>query len=78
MAALDDLPDGVFVVVPAWGEHAYLVRGDCLLAWSPGAYGERRQRPKGEAVRVLTPKSTVETIQAGYVPEIHLSTVAFG
>ena len=74
-ASLDDLPDGVIVVVAAWGEHAYLVRGDYLLAWSPGGYGERRRRPKGEAVRVLTPKSTVETIRAGYVPEIHPSAV---
>lgn len=77
VAALDDLPDGVFVIVAAWGEQAYLVRGDFLLAWSPGGYGERRRRPKGEAVRVLTPKTTVETIRAGYVPEIHPSAVDF-
>lgn len=75
VAALDDLPDGLFVTVAAWGEQAYLVRGDSLLAWSPGGYGERRRRPKGEAVRVLTPKSTVETIRAGYAPEIHPSAV---
>lgn len=75
VAALDDLPDGVIVAVTAWGERAYLVRGDNLLAWTPGGYGERRRRPKGEAVRVLTPKSTVETIRAGYVPEIHRSAV---
>ena len=49
-AALDELPDGVFVTVPAWGEEAYLVRGDDLLAWSPGGYRERRRRPKGEEV----------------------------
>jgi hypothetical protein len=74
VAALDDLPDGVFVTVAAWGEQAYLVRGDYLLAWSPRGYGERR-RPKGEAVRVLTPESTVETIRAGYVPEMYPSAV---
>jgi hypothetical protein len=73
VAALDDLPDGVIVAVAAWGERAYLVRSDCLLAWSPGGYGERRRRPKGEAVRVLTPNSTVKTIRAGYVPESHPS-----
>jgi DNA-binding HxlR family transcriptional regulator len=66
------LPDGVFVAVAAWGEQAYLVRGERLLAWSPGGYGERR-RPKGEEVRVLTPESTVGAIRAGYVPEIHPS-----
>ncbi len=46
VAALDELPDGVFVTVPAWGEQSFLVRGDRLLAWSPGGYGERRPRPK--------------------------------
>jgi hypothetical protein len=76
VAALDELPDGVFVTVAAWGEQAYLVWGDCLLAWSPGGYGERRRRPKGEAVNVLTPTSTVKAIRAGYVPEIHPSAVA--
>ena len=75
VAALDDLPDGVLVAIVAWGERAYLVRGDHLLAWSPGVYGERRQRPRGEEVRVLTPESTVGTIRAGYVPEIHPSAV---
>jgi hypothetical protein len=74
-AALDRLPDGVFVAVAAWGGRACLVRGDYLLAWSPGGYGERRRRPKGEAVRVLTPQSTVGTIRSGYVPEIHPSAI---
>jgi len=75
VALLDDLPDGVIVAVAAWGERPYLVQGDHLLDWSPGGYGQRRRRPKGEAVRVLTPQSTVETIRAGYVPEIHPSAV---
>jgi hypothetical protein len=75
-AVLDGLPDGVFVAVPAWGERAYLVLGDYLLAWSPGGYSERRRRPKGEEVRVLTPPSTVKAIRAGYAPEIHPSAIA--
>jgi hypothetical protein len=75
VAALDDVPDGVIVTVPAWRGEAYTVRGNSLLAWSPGGYRERRQRPKAEAVRVLTPKSTVETIRAGYVPTIHPSAL---
>jgi len=76
MASLDELPDGVFVTVPAWGDQAYLIWGDRLLAWAPGGYGERRRQPKGEQVKVLTPPSTVATIRAGYVPEIHRSAVA--
>jgi hypothetical protein len=75
-AALDGLPDGVFVAVPAWGEEAFLVLGDYLLAWSPGGYRERWRRPKGEEVRVLTPPSTGKAIRAGYVPAIHPSALA--
>jgi hypothetical protein len=74
-AALDGLPDSVLVVVTAWGEEAYLVRGDELLAWSHKGYRERRRRPKGEVVRVLTPPSTVKAIRAGYVPEVHSSAL---
>ncbi len=70
---LDELPDGVFVVLEAWGEQAYLLWRDRLLAWSPGGYQERRPRPMGGAARVLTPPSTVAAIRAGYVPEVHAS-----
>jgi hypothetical protein len=73
MGRLDQLPDGVFVTVEVWGEQAYLVRGAHLLGWSPGGYREPRRRPRGETVQVLTPQSTVETIRAGYIPEIHAS-----
>jgi hypothetical protein len=72
-AALDGLPQGVFVTVQAWGEQAYLLWGNRLLEWSPGGYRQQRPRPKGKAVRVLTPRSTVEAIRAGYAPEIHPS-----
>jgi hypothetical protein len=70
---LGSLPDGVFVTVPAWGEQAYLVWGERLLAWSPRGYGEDRRRPKGADVHVLTPRPTVAAIQAGYVPDVHAS-----
>jgi hypothetical protein len=75
-AALGVLPDGVFVSVPAWGERAYLVRGDYLLAWSHEGYRDRRRRPQEEEVRVLTPPSTVKAIRAGYVPDLHPSALA--
>jgi hypothetical protein len=75
-AALDELPDGVFVTLEDPHTQAYLVWGDHLLTWSPGGYRERRRRPRGEEVRVLTPPSTVKAIQAGYVTEIHPSARA--
>ena len=73
MASLDELPDGVFVTLAGANGAAHLVLGDELLAWSPGGYTGRRPRPRGEAVTVLTPRSTVAAIRAGYEPEVHPS-----
>jgi hypothetical protein len=72
-AALDDLPDGVFVTASPPAERALLVWGNRLLGWSPAGYDERRHRRKGQEVQVLTPRSTVAAIRAGYAPEVHPS-----
>ncbi len=72
-AAVDELPDGVMVTVKAWGNAAYLVHGNSLLAWSPGGYRARRLRPQGATVTVLTPPATVAAIQSGYAPVVHAS-----
>jgi hypothetical protein len=72
-ANLADLPNGVFVKVPDWGENAYLVWNDKLLLWTAGGYSGKKKLPHDTKVEVLTPKSTVEVIRAGYVPEIHPS-----
>lgn len=69
-AALDELPDGVFVTLKTAGGQAFLVWGDLLLAWSAGGYRESRPRPKDETATVLTPPSTVATIRADYTPEV--------
>jgi hypothetical protein len=70
---IDELPNGVFVNLEAKVGDAWLIWGDDLLAWSPGGYTGRRSRPRGKAVTVLTPRSTVATIREGYVPEVHPS-----
>jgi hypothetical protein len=72
-ANFDDLPDGVFVTLGGGNGGAFLIWGDELLAWSPSGYRERRRRPRGKVVTVLTPRSTVNAIRSGYVPEIHPS-----
>jgi hypothetical protein len=72
-ANLDDRPDGVFVTLDGRDRNAHLILNDELLAWSPGGYRERRPRPGGELVSVLTPESTVKVIREGYVPEVHPS-----
>jgi hypothetical protein len=62
--ALDDLPDGTFVLhnegVP------WLVLGDELRRWTPGGYAEAIPRPRGERTRAITPPSLVEVLRAGW------------
>jgi hypothetical protein len=70
---LADLPNGVFVKMADWGENAYLVCNDKLLLWTPGGYSGKKKRPHDAKALVLTPKSIVEVIRAGYIPEIHPS-----
>jgi hypothetical protein len=70
-AILDGLPDGAYVVVDG---RAWLVWGDALLAWSPHGYGERRARLKNQEVGVLTPRSAVAVLAAGYPVAVHPST----
>jgi len=69
-AQLAELPDGAYI---AYGDRAWLVWGDSLLAWSAGGYTERRIRPGDREVDVLTPKSTVAVLTAGYRPTVHPS-----
>jgi hypothetical protein len=72
-AGLDELPDGVFVLLPDVDQTPYLVRGDALLAWTAGGYADPIGRPRGIAVEVLTPELTVRAIRGGYAPELHPS-----
>jgi hypothetical protein len=72
-ARLGDLPDWAFV---ARGDKAFLVAGGALWEWSPGGYsGPRPLRPEAEAA-VLTPRSVVRAIAAGYTPAVHPSAGA--
>ncbi len=72
-ARINELPDGVMVLLGDKPHKPYLIWQEQLLAWTPGAYRERHSRPTSETVKVLTPASTVEAIRAGYVPEVHPS-----
>jgi hypothetical protein len=73
-AALDGLPDGVFVLRE--GE-PWLVLGDGLLRWSPGGYTERIARPAAATATAITPPSLVEILRAErqpLVPFLHPSS----
>ena len=67
--SIDDLPDGAFVAMDGG---AYAVRGAHLLRWSENGYTERIARARG-AVAVLTPRSIVAVLSAGYAPQWHPS-----
>ena len=64
------LPDGAFVALDG---QAWLVAQDRLLAWSSTGYAARRERPKHGTVDVLTPRSIVALLAAGYTVETHPS-----
>ena len=66
----DDLPEGTFVVVDG---AAHLIWRGRLLRWSPGGYIASRRFSKLDQVTVLTPRSTVRAIRAGYRPSVHSS-----
>jgi len=60
--ALDNLPDGAFVLAD---DRPKLVLGHALLPWFPGGYGRAEPRPSGPA-RLITPPSLVAVLRAGW------------
>lgn len=72
-AALDELPDGAFVVLEGAPQ---LVLGAHLLAWSAAGYASRKPRPS-QRVTVITPPSLVAVLRSGWhqgaVPFVHPS-----
>ena len=69
---LSELPDGAYI---AMDSRAWLILGDMLLAWSAQGYTERRERPRHLGVEVLTPRSTVAVLNAGYRVAVHPSAL---
>lgn len=70
-AVLDEMPDGTFVRLPNHPETAWLVWGEQLGPWRPAGYGRPMPRPMGVVAEVLTPKTTVAVLAAGYRPCVH-------
>jgi hypothetical protein len=75
-AELDDLPDGVFVLLNG---RPLLVLGGALVEWSPHGYAGRRTRPAGAIATVITPPSLLALLSTGrapLVPFVHASATA--
>jgi hypothetical protein len=73
-APLDDLPDGMFVLLDQAPSVPLLLLGDRLLPWRASGYGSSRPRPAAIRCRVLTPAPIVAVVRAGYAPALHPST----
>jgi hypothetical protein len=69
-ATLGSLPDGVMVRLADAADPLLLWQGT-LRPWSPAGYGAPRRGGAEQIVTVLTPRSSVATIAAGYRPEVH-------
>jgi hypothetical protein len=69
---LANLPDGTFIALE---DRAWLVWEDFLFAWSASGYGERRERPQHAEALVLTPRSIVAVLAAGYTAAVHPSAL---
>jgi len=69
---LIDLPNGVFIQQKE-DPHYYLFLNNHLYRWSPAGYTFCKPANMHKTVFVLTPKSIVNTIAAGYTACIHPS-----
>jgi len=66
---LDSLPDSIFIRWPLQdSKGTALVTGDTISLWSPKGHGPPQRRPQGIAVEVVTPRSIVKALAAGYRP----------
>ena len=68
-AAWDSLPDGVFVVTDSGPA---VVLGDQLAVWDgqDNIYRDKLSRPRTGTALLLTPRSTVDILRAGYPVQI--------
>ncbi len=72
-ASLASLPDGTFVRHEG---QPMLVMGAGLHLWAPDGYRPPLPRPGNIDAEVLTPRTIVAVLTAGFAPAIHPSTTA--
>ena len=66
--SLGNLPDGTFFALTGQTYQAFLVWQGVHWEWSFQGYRRTDAMPLGLQVNVLTPKSTVNALRAGFVP----------
>jgi len=69
-ANISSLPTGTFVL---FHDLPHLIANKQLYLWSPFGYGEGIVLPADGKIIVLTPASVVNTLRAGYVPQMGIN-----
>ena len=69
---IDNLPGGTFIFID---EQPYLIAGNYLHHWTAFGYDNRMTLPTNRVVAVLTPRSVVNTLSAGYIPQMAIDTI---
>ena len=64
-----NLPDGTFV---SRDDKPFVIFKSGLYLWTPFGYDDVHPKPTSGKVTVLTPKSIVNTVRAGYHPEVSI------
>ncbi len=64
---VNNIPNGSFVLI---NDNAFLVLDGMLFLWSPFGYEKSIPIPDLNKLSVLTPKSTVNALRAGYTPQM--------
>lgn len=68
---VENLPDGSFIEL---GGKACLLADSKIWTWTPFGYEEGEGRPTGLRVTVLTPKSIINAIRAGYAVQTGIAS----
>jgi hypothetical protein len=63
------LPDGTFIKL---NDEPYLILNGEIHLWTPFGYETGKPIPAPYKFEVLTPRSTVNTFRAGYLPQINI------
>ncbi|RYG09348.1 MAG: hypothetical protein EOO07_24020 [Chitinophagaceae bacterium] len=71
---LNELPNGTFITIR---RKAYLLVDQLMYLWSPFGYGKGAAIALSTTVDVLTPRSIVNALKAGYSPHILLKPENF-
>jgi hypothetical protein len=73
IAELDDLPDGTFI--RHQGQPCLVFAGS-IHPWTPDGYQRPQPRPRNCQLEVLTPRSVVSVLAAGFTAAMHPSATA--